>query len=73
VASISYSRLFACGKAALNTPAIYVLGTVNGVKDGVFQPDDNGKTWVRIDTPAYRMGMELNRVAADHVTTAKYL
>ncbi|SDK19916.1 hypothetical protein SAMN04487898_106297 [Pedobacter sp. ok626] len=71
VGAVEYSRLFACGKAAVNTPAIYVLGTVNGIKDGIFRSDDNGKTWLRIDTPAYRMGMEPNAMAADRITYGK--
>lgn len=71
IEGVSYARLFACGKGIANIPAIYVFGTVNGLSDGVFRSDDSGKTWLRIDTPEYRMGMEPNSMAADRVTIGK--
>ncbi len=71
IEGVSYARLFACGKGFGDGYAIYVLGTVNGIKDGVFRSDDAGKTWLRIDTAAYRMGMEPNSMAADRLSPGK--
>jgi photosystem II stability/assembly factor-like uncharacterized protein len=68
ISGVTHSHLFACGKAAINTPAIYVFGTINGVKDGIFRSDDNGLNWLRIDTPTHRMGMQPNTMAADRIT-----
>lgn len=63
--NVQNARLMSVGKAATITPAVYVMGTVNNIVDGIFRSDDNGATWTRMDTPAYRMGNDPNTMAAD--------
>ncbi len=56
----------ACGRAAPGAvvPAIYVVGTVDGI-GGVFRSDDDGNTWVRISDRAHRYGNCGEALAAD--------
>ncbi len=56
----------ACGHHApgLVNPAIFIVGTVDGV-DGVFRSDNEGKTWVRVSDKAHRYGNCGEALAAD--------
>ncbi len=68
VSNVQNAALTAVGAAADTTPAVYVMGEVNSITDGVFRSDDAGGTWAEIDTPAYKMGDSPNAMAADLVT-----
>lgn len=54
---IQHSEAIGFGKAAPGTtyPAIYMYGTVGGVR-GVWQSIDEAKTWVRVDDAAHQFG-----------------
>ena len=67
IKSVQVARSIAVGKPGCFTPAVYVFGTVNNIADGIFRSDDNGATWIQINTAAYRMGMEPNSMAADRI------
>lgn len=71
IKNVQYSKLMAAGKAATAVPAVYVMGKVDNIADGIFRSDDNGASWVQIDVPAYKMGMEPNSMAADRITWGK--
>ncbi|MFD2162218.1 discoidin domain-containing protein [Paradesertivirga mongoliensis] len=65
IANVQNTRLMSVGKALSTDPAVYVMGTVNNIPDGVFRSDDNGATWTQIDNVYYKMGNEPNSMAAD--------
>lgn len=65
ITNVQDPELMSVGMAATTTPAVYVMGTVTGIADGVFRSDDAGATWTEIDTPAYKMGDQPNEMAAD--------
>ena len=52
---------FGFGKAApkSNFPAIYLVGTVNGLR-GIFRSDDAAKNWVRINDDQHQWGLILH-------------
>lgn len=64
VTNVQDARLMSVGKVDSNT-AIYVMGRINNIANGIFRSIDNGNTWTQIDTPAYKMGDEPNTIAAD--------
>ncbi len=63
--NVQNPTLMAVGAAATTTPAVYVMGEVNSITDGVFRSDDAGNTWTEIDTPEYKMGDQPSVMAAD--------
>lgn len=63
--NVQNARLMSVGKAESTIPAVYVMGTVNNIADGVFRSDNKGLTWTQIDNPSYKMGNEPNSMAAD--------
>jgi hypothetical protein len=65
IPNVQDPHLMSVGKAATTTPAVYVMGTVTGIADGVFRSDDAGSTWTEIDTPQYKMGDSPNEMGAD--------
>jgi len=65
IANVQDAELMSVGMAATTTPAVYVMGKVGNIADGVFRSDDAGSTWTEIDTTAYKMGDEANTMAAD--------
>ncbi|MFD2162216.1 fibronectin type III domain-containing protein [Paradesertivirga mongoliensis] len=67
IANVQDARLMSVGKALSTEPAVYVMGTVNNIKDGVFRSNDNGASWTQIDNASYKMGNEPNSMAADRV------
>ena len=67
IMNVQSALLFSVGKALSNIPAIYVMGKVNDISDGVFKSDDNGINWTQIDNSSYRMGLEANSMAADRI------
>jgi len=50
---------FGKGKAGINYSALYLIGTVNGVR-GVFRSDDIAKNWVRINDDQHQWGLLLH-------------
>jgi len=52
---------FGFGKAAPKSdfPAIYLVGTVNGLR-GIFRSDDTAKSWVRINDDQHQWGLILH-------------
>ncbi len=65
ISNVQNPILMSVGMAATTTPAVYVMGEVNSITDGVFRSDDAGNTWTEIDTPAYKMGDSPNEMGAD--------
>jgi hypothetical protein len=57
VAGVGRCEAVGFGKAAIGAtfPAIFVYATIDGV-EGVFQSDDEGKTWTRINDDAHEYG-----------------
>jgi xyloglucan-specific exo-beta-1,4-glucanase len=57
VAAVTYCRAVGIGKAISSTsyPAIYIWGTVNGVR-GLFRSVDKGATWVKMNDDAHQFG-----------------
>ncbi|HEY8458068.1 MAG TPA: sialidase family protein [Actinopolymorphaceae bacterium] len=59
------ARLFAIGAPGPSgNPTLYVYGNVDEVQ-GIFRSEDNGETWVRIDSAERTAGNEPNVMAAD--------
>jgi uncharacterized protein YjdB len=52
ISNVQSAKLMAVGKAAINTPAVYVFGTVNNIPNSIFRSDDNGVTWTTVASPA---------------------
>jgi hypothetical protein len=50
---------FGKGKAGVNYSALYLIGTVNGVR-GIFRSDDIAKNWVRINDDQHQWGLLLH-------------
>ena len=57
VANVSYCKAVGFGKAATGAtyPAVYIWGTVSGVK-GLFRSTDQGASWTRINDDAHEYG-----------------
>ncbi len=57
VTNVSYCRAVGFGKAATGAtyPAVYIWGTVSGVK-GIFRSTDQGASWTRINDDAHEWG-----------------
>ncbi|HSQ41510.1 MAG TPA: T9SS type A sorting domain-containing protein [Fibrobacteraceae bacterium] len=57
VSGVTYCEAVGFGKSATDDgyPAVYIFGTVNDVK-GVFQSDDEGVTWTRVNDDAHEYG-----------------
>ena len=49
---------FGKGKTGINYSALYLIGTINGVR-GVFRSDDVAKNWVRINDDQHQWGLLL--------------
>jgi len=49
---------FGKGKTGINYSALYLIGTINGVR-GVFRSDDVAKNWVRINDGQHQWGLLL--------------
>ncbi|WP_097323911.1 cellulose-binding domain-containing protein [Paractinoplanes atraurantiacus] len=66
VSSVTSAINVAFGKAAPGSskPAVYLVGTVDGVT-GVFRSDDTGASWVRINDDAHQYGNAGDALAAD--------
>ena len=58
--------LFGLGKAAAGsrTPALYAIGTQDGVK-GVWRSTDGGAQWVRINDDAHQWGLRFRAISGD--------
>mgnify|MGYP004605351663 CR=1 FL=1 len=58
VENVQTARLVAFGKnpPGKSHPAVFVQGTVNDITDGVFRSDDMGKTWIRVNNDAVKIG-----------------
>ena len=58
---VQHAEAVGFGKAAdgHDYPAIYIYGTIGGVR-GVWQSIDEAKSWVRIDDPKYQFGALAN-------------
>lgn len=58
---IQHSEAIGFGIAApgASYPAIYIYGTIDGVK-GIYQSIDEAKTWIKIDDPAHQYGALAN-------------
>ena len=65
--NVQTARLFAFGKnpPGKSYPAVFVLGTVNNIPDGVFRSDDMGKTWIRINDDKTLIGNVPNSMEGD--------
>jgi photosystem II stability/assembly factor-like uncharacterized protein len=57
---VSEVHAFGFGKAAPNaiSPALYIVGVVNGLR-GIFRSNDAAKTWIRINDDAHQWGLIL--------------
>ncbi|THU40192.1 T9SS type A sorting domain-containing protein [Niastella caeni] len=57
VPNVTYCRAVGFGKAATGAtyPAVYIWGTVSGVK-GIFRSTDQGASWTRINDDAHEWG-----------------
>jgi len=60
VGKVQEIHAFGFGKAApaSNYPALYLVGTIDGV-DGIFRSDNKGENWVRINDDQHRWGLVL--------------
>ncbi|WP_223066994.1 carbohydrate binding domain-containing protein [Paenibacillus caui] len=69
IQGVQKAYLFSFGKNApgKTNPAVFVYGIVKQ-KEGIFRSDDNGVTWVQIDSPLIRAGDEPNAMAGDRQT-----
>jgi uncharacterized protein YjdB len=65
ITNVQSAKLMAIGKAAINDPAIYVVGTVNSIPNSIFRSDNNGTTWTVVSNPAIS---EPRNLAADRRT-----
>jgi uncharacterized protein YjdB len=52
ITKVQSAKLMAIGKAAVNDPAIYVVGTVDNIPNSIFRSDNNGSTWTVVANPA---------------------
>ncbi|MGF6929320.1 uncharacterized protein YjdB [Chitinophaga sp. W2I13] len=52
ITKVQSAKLMAIGKAAVNDPAIYVVGTVDSIPNSIFRSDNNGATWTVVANPA---------------------
>ena len=57
VSNVTYCKAVGFGKAATGAtyPAVYIWGTVSGVK-GMFRSTDQGASWIRINDDAHEWG-----------------
>lgn len=66
LSNVTRAALLALGKnpPGREYPALYLLGAVKQ-EEGMFRSDDEGESWVRIDTPEQRLGDQPNTLAGD--------
>jgi photosystem II stability/assembly factor-like uncharacterized protein len=60
VPGVEQLHAFGFGRPAQEhgTPALYMVGTINGLR-GIFRSDDSGTSWVRINDDAHQWGLVL--------------
>ncbi len=60
LSGVEQVHAFGFGKAApgVRYPALYMVGTVDGVR-GIFRSIDTARTWVRINDDAHQWGLVL--------------
>lgn len=66
ITNVQKAYLFSLGKNApgRTNPLVFVYGTVDNT-EGIFRSDDNGASWVQINSSLIRVGNEPNTIVAD--------
>ena len=66
IAAVKEAQAFGFGAAApgRDYPALYLMGTVDGV-DGVFRSDDTGQKWTRINDDEHQYGLLGQAITGD--------